>query len=65
MPLFIAIFIAIGEGRIEAQAAEVPPFANTEASEDGQWLMPAKDYANTRFNGLKEKSSATSTLAKR
>ena len=26
----------------------------TVQSEDGQWLMPAKDYANTRFSGLSE-----------
>jgi len=35
-------------------AADTPPFRNTEASEDGQWLTPSKDYANTRFSGLKE-----------
>jgi alcohol dehydrogenase (cytochrome c) len=23
-------------------------------SEDGQWTMPAKDYASTRFSGLNE-----------
>src|SRR4051794_11065814 len=37
-----------------AHAADTPPFRNTEASEDGQWLTPSKDYANTRFSGLKE-----------
>src|SRR5215216_483654 len=35
-------------------AADAPPFRNTDASEDGQWLMPAKDYANTRYSGLKD-----------
>src|SRR3982750_4163707 len=35
-------------------AADAPPFRNTDAIEDGQWLMPAKDYANTRYSGLKE-----------
>src|SRR3954471_1293995 len=35
-------------------AADAPPFRNTDAVEDGQWLMPAKDYANTRYSGLKE-----------
>jgi glucose dehydrogenase len=31
-----------------------PPFRNSEKDEDGQWLTAAKDYANTRFSGLKE-----------
>jgi PQQ-dependent dehydrogenase (methanol/ethanol family) len=35
-------------------AADAPPFRNTDATEDGQWLMPAKDYANTRYSGLKD-----------
>src|SRR4051794_5811204 len=39
------------------RAADAPPFRNTEASEDGQWLTPSKDYANTRFSGLKEITS--------
>jgi hypothetical protein len=29
-----------------------PPAAS--AAEDGQWMMPAKDYASTRFSGLDE-----------
>src|SRR4051812_39856464 len=37
-----------------AWSADDPPFRNTEELEDGQWLMPAKDYANTRFSGLKD-----------
>jgi PQQ-dependent dehydrogenase (methanol/ethanol family) len=32
--------------------ATVPPFA--AATEDGQWTMPAKDYASTRYSGLEE-----------
>lgn len=31
--------------------AALPAFT-TAASEDGQWLMPAKNYASTRFSGL-------------
>jgi lanthanide-dependent methanol dehydrogenase len=31
--------------------ATVPPFV---PAEDGQWTMPAKDYASTRFSGLDE-----------
>jgi len=32
--------------------------AGTPANEDGQWPMPAKDYANTRFSKLDQISSA-------
>ena len=28
--------------------------ATAPAGDDGQWTMPAKDYANTRFSGLEE-----------
>lgn len=31
--------------------AALPAFT-TSATEDGQWLMPAKNYASTRFSGL-------------
>ncbi|HZZ26478.1 MAG TPA: PQQ-dependent dehydrogenase, methanol/ethanol family, partial [Pirellulales bacterium] len=37
-----------------AIAADVPPFRNTDDLEDGQWLTASKDYANTRYSGLKE-----------
>jgi PQQ-dependent dehydrogenase (methanol/ethanol family) len=45
---FVSLFCLVARG------ADAPPFRNTEASEDGQWLTPSKDYANTRFSGLKE-----------
>jgi PQQ-dependent dehydrogenase (methanol/ethanol family) len=32
--------------------ARVPSFASQE--EDGQWMMPAKNYASTRYSGLEE-----------
>ncbi|HKQ52175.1 MAG TPA: methanol/ethanol family PQQ-dependent dehydrogenase, partial [Pyrinomonadaceae bacterium] len=32
--------------------ARVPPFVPAE--EDGQWTMPAKNYASTRYSGLEE-----------
>src|SRR5215218_2843781 len=47
-----AILVAVTHS--SSLAAEAPPFRNTDASEDGQWLMPAKDYANTRYSGLKD-----------
>jgi PQQ-dependent dehydrogenase (methanol/ethanol family) len=34
--------------------ALIPPFATNAATDDGQWLTPQKDYANTRFSGLRE-----------
>src|SRR3954462_2909322 len=53
----VAAFVAVGFVSLfylVAQAADAPPFRNTEATEDGQWLTPSKDYANTRVSGLKE-----------
>src|SRR6185295_18761868 len=40
------------EGAGSVKAARV--FMTTAANEDGQWLTPQKDYANTRFSGLSE-----------
>ena len=43
-----------------ALAAPTPEAGHTAASaanapeEDGQWTMPSKNYASTRFSGLKE-----------
>src|SRR4051794_24503489 len=34
--------------------SDAPPFRNSDELEDGQWLMAPKDYANTRYSGLKE-----------
>jgi lanthanide-dependent methanol dehydrogenase len=28
-------------------------------AEDGQWMMPAKNYSSTRFSGLSEITTAT------
>ncbi len=36
-----------GEPRLPASSVNLP-------ADDGQWLMAAKDYANTRFSGLTE-----------
>jgi PQQ-dependent dehydrogenase (methanol/ethanol family) len=36
----------------QAGGVAVPSFANV--AEDGQWTMPAKDYASTRYSGLDE-----------
>jgi PQQ-dependent dehydrogenase (methanol/ethanol family) len=37
-----------------ARASVVLPSFSTAANEDGQWTMPAKNYASTRFSGLSQ-----------
>jgi lanthanide-dependent methanol dehydrogenase len=40
-------------------ALPAPPASSaTLATDDGQWLMAAKDYANTRFSGLTDITSS-------
>jgi lanthanide-dependent methanol dehydrogenase len=64
LPLSIAIALAAPGGCRKApahqnaplsksrpSAAPAAPAANA-ASDDGQWVVPAKDYANTRFSAL-------------
>ena len=37
------------------QATQLPTGAQSAGeAEDGQWLMPAKNYASTRFSGLEQ-----------
>ena len=44
---------ATGKGAAVAAASGVPlPPAQASPAEDGQWIMPAKNYASTRFSGL-------------
>ncbi|HSN85322.1 MAG TPA: methanol/ethanol family PQQ-dependent dehydrogenase [Thermoanaerobaculia bacterium] len=38
----------------QRSAAGAPPTIASRQAEDGQWLMAAKDYANTRFSGLEQ-----------
>ena len=40
-------------------AALVAAPALAQAGADGEWTMPAKDYASTRFSGLSEITPAT------
>jgi PQQ-dependent dehydrogenase (methanol/ethanol family) len=42
---------------LRAQGLPAPP-ASAAPSEDGQWVMPAKNFANTRYSGLDEINSA-------
>jgi PQQ-dependent dehydrogenase (methanol/ethanol family) len=41
---------------LAAGKAVAPPAASPE--DDGQWVMPSKDYANTRFSGLTQITKA-------
>ena len=43
-----------GEQPETGPAPTPPATALTAEADDGQWLMAAKDYANTRFSGLTE-----------
>jgi lanthanide-dependent methanol dehydrogenase len=45
-----ALLVCAPEQASAAEMARVPAAASPE--EDGQWLMPAKDYASTRYSGL-------------
>src|SRR5256712_491400 len=49
---------ALGSGRVLAPAAQqqgaAPPASPAPAQDNGQWTMPAKDYAATRFSALAE-----------
>ena len=43
-----------GETPDSGAAPSPPSAASASEADDGQWLMAAKDYANTRFSGLHE-----------
>ncbi|MCU1228810.1 MAG: PQQ-dependent dehydrogenase, methanol/ethanol family [Acidobacteria bacterium] len=45
---------APGASKGSGEAKAMMPAFTTTANEDGQWLSVQKDYANTRFSGLKE-----------
>jgi PQQ-dependent dehydrogenase (methanol/ethanol family) len=50
-PLACALFLAVASiGALAAGRATVP--AEATAPEDGDWRIPAKDFANTRYSGL-------------
>lgn len=41
-----------------------PANLNANAAEDGQWLMPAKNYASTRYSGLNQITAANANQLK-
>lgn len=50
---FVAALAAtVLAGPVAAQAVQNDPRVQT--AEDGQWTMPAKDYASTRYSGLSQ-----------
>jgi PQQ-dependent dehydrogenase (methanol/ethanol family) len=58
--------LAGGCNRDSGATAKAPPVSgqavtasNIQAADDGQWTMPAKDYASTRFSGLDEINNDT------
>jgi lanthanide-dependent methanol dehydrogenase len=48
---------AIQETTTTALAAVVPDTPQSAAVDDGQWLMPARNFASTRYSGLTEITS--------
>jgi PQQ-dependent dehydrogenase (methanol/ethanol family) len=42
----------------KGEATPPPPASQSAIADDGQWVMAAKDYANTRFSGLSEITAA-------
>src|ERR1043165_1624594 len=42
------------QGLASASAAKAIPAAAASPPDDGNWTMPGKDYASTRFSGLTE-----------
>jgi PQQ-dependent dehydrogenase (methanol/ethanol family) len=60
----LAAALALGALAPLAQAQANPSSAGRATSspeEDGQWLMPGKDYASTRFSGLSQISTRNAT----
>ena len=55
----VALAFAVAAAPLAAIAQTVPaPPAAAAPPEDGQWTMPAKNYASTRFSGLDEINAA-------
>jgi PQQ-dependent dehydrogenase (methanol/ethanol family) len=48
------VLAAVGLGPAYALAEPPQPPASAAPAEDGNWTMPAKNYASTRFSGLDE-----------
>src|SRR5580698_9463034 len=51
LPMILALAL------VSSAAAAAPPRAPAAAGEDGQWTMPGRDYASTRFSPLAQINS--------
>src|SRR5436305_11616836 len=49
-----AALLTLASSPIRAAANGARPAAAATAPEDGQWTMPSKDYASTRYSGLNQ-----------
>src|SRR4051795_4677966 len=56
-PLILALPLLICSPALHAQTPAAPP-ASAAPAEDGHWLMPAKNFASTRYSGLDEINTA-------
>ncbi|HEX4933966.1 MAG TPA: hypothetical protein VFV33_12345, partial [Gemmatimonadaceae bacterium] len=57
--LFALLLPACGDGREPGIARDTAAVVATGAmADDGQWVMPAKNHASTRFSGLTEITTA-------
>jgi PQQ-dependent dehydrogenase (methanol/ethanol family) len=56
----IAFWVALAALGAIAATAEKPPQANlvSLSTDDAQWIMPAKNYASTRYSGLNQITAA-------
>jgi PQQ-dependent dehydrogenase (methanol/ethanol family) len=53
VPIVVVLFSARGA------LGQAAPTTQAAAREDGQWTMPAKDYASTRYSGLSQINTVT------
>ncbi|HEV2747058.1 MAG TPA: methanol/ethanol family PQQ-dependent dehydrogenase [Allosphingosinicella sp.] len=50
----LAALLTAQSATTQAAEGRARPAASAFARDDGQWLMPAKDYASTRYSGLNQ-----------
>jgi PQQ-dependent dehydrogenase (methanol/ethanol family) len=55
LPMILALAL------VSSAAAAAPPRTQAAAGEDGQWTMPGRDYASTRFSPLAQINSGNAT----
>ncbi|HEY0351378.1 MAG TPA: hypothetical protein VGC48_04605, partial [Gemmatimonadales bacterium] len=54
----LALPLAFAAGATAVLAQTTPATKGRAATDDGQWTMPGKDYASTRFSGLAQITAA-------